>query len=157
MCLVTLQRQPRITKQDKIVWKVVEEDGPEDGCMSHFFHYLWKEGDLEQTALDVRFEKFSCSDATYDTMATRHIKGQLNKKYQHIVEEHARNFKMAFHAVTVIRDGFHAALTKKRLYEIPGGCVLRQFLIPKGSAVYTDGSGLIVANQMMLLPIIPKR
>jgi hypothetical protein len=62
-------------------------------------------------------------------------------------------------ALYTVSRGFHAFLSTKRIeagywdlnVQMEGKWEIKEMLIPKGSEVYYDATGLVVSNQMILL------
>ena len=128
MCLVTFQRKPKILKKDLRVYKAVIMY--DDEIHSTYYDFTWEKGKLYTEKLLI--EKFPFKSVEhYDSIVFDHY--NTTSKYK----------------LTCISDGFHAALNEQRLKNSPYD--IMEFLIPKGSEVYYDATGLVVSNQMMLL------
>ena len=131
MCLVTRQRKPKILKKDLKVYKVLKS-----GNDSPYNNYHWRKGQLETT-------KFSLKTGNGKNFCFADF--QSLKKYNDLSQ------------CTEIGKGFHACMTKERAESVTPKIFTNEnyeiceFLIPKGSEVYYDCTGLIVANQMMML------
>ena len=133
MCLVTRQRKPKILKKDLKVYKVLRE-----GSRSKYQNFLWEPEISHKEIIHItdnkKWDRFQfCDDKTMD-------------KY----------YKLS--GCIEIDKGFHACCTKERAEGLSAdprySCIKEEvyaFLIPKGSEVYYDCTGLIVANQMMML------
>lgn len=132
MCLITRQKKPRITKRDRIVYKYVHID-PDGSIWSYFITgFEWRNGRVRQQKLGISSTTPLASHKFDAIVATAYLK-HLDKK------------------VTVVSTGLHAATTKKRLTANKNHAPIRKFLIPKGSEIFTDITGLIVSNKMMLI------
>lgn len=132
MCLITRQKKPRITKRDRIVYKYVHID-PDGSIWSYFIPgFKWRNGRVRQHKLGISSNTPLGSHKFDGIVAAAYMK-YLDKK------------------VTVVSTGFHAATTKKRLTVTRNDAPIRKFLIPKGSEIFTDITGLIVSNKMRLI------
>lgn len=134
MCLVTRQIKPRITKKDLVVRKIVRVNHDESitsFCRSSF---IWIKGKLETTELGIskRIPRNCC---VHDDPQSEYYK-EGNKQ---------RNRKL-----TVVSQGFHAVVDPNYNCNL-SGYNIRKFLIPAGSTIYKDATGLIVSNKMMML------
>lgn len=139
MCLVTRQIKPITTKKDLVVFKDVEEGFDNAGiCKSLYFYFEWRKNVLNTTDLCVTRIR------PYDFRPPDH--NNPNNYFDGIAHLFYVKDKRK---LTEVSNGFHAVLTKKRLTQ---PCYSRvKFLIPKGSLIFKDATGLIVSNQMMLL------
>ena len=129
MCLVTEQKKPIITKKDMIVWKVVvmrngKANSPFNSC-------VWRKNVLRKV-------KFKITDEEMYTDGTARI------EYESLYNENK---------TISIRRGFHFCFTKKRCSSMMrwGNKMEVKFLIPAGSEIYKDKTGLGVTNQIMML------
>jgi len=133
MCLVTYQKEPIQLDKDLIVWKEVCVNPDTNETESVFFKFFWEKGVLHETELN-KTEDLDYYDDTvgnhYDILCR---------------EDNIRNARLIR-----IGGGFHAFCSEERIPDISYKTIKR-FLIPKGSLVYYDETGLIVSNQMMLL------
>ena len=130
MCLVTRQRKPKILKKDLKVYKLLKE-----GNFSPFNSFRWNKTNLYKTMFCI--QKGNGKDMCF-------ADGKSKDKY------------FSLSQCTEISEGFHACVTMERAEELKIGvswiiCTINEFLIPKGSEVYYDCTGLVVANQMMML------
>jgi len=89
-------------------------------------------------------------------VAMRHRKFNSRDSFCDNVDMYYYYNKEALYAVS---RGFHAFLTTKRIgdgfwnlnMQIEGKEEIKEMLIPAGSEVYYDATGLVVSNKMMLL------
>jgi hypothetical protein len=133
MCLVTEQTKALTAKEDIICYKLVDEIYGEIRSV-YVPSFVWIPNQLNQTKL-VQTKKHK----PYDSRAAfaypdPEMFPQLPKK----------NY-------TIISEGFHAAKFQERL---DSNKTLVRCIIPKGSKYFEDVTGLIVANQMILVKII---
>ena len=140
MCLVTTQRKAKITKKDLVVFKGVREFDGEIRSLYHGFRY---EENIPY-ARALKIERNPVEVVTvFDDIATT--------KYKPWKRDYEKSTKKAMNKiVTEISCGFHACLTKERVTD--KDYIIREFIIPKGSEVYYDATGLIVSNQIILKP-----
>lgn len=137
MCLLTYQKKAKRLKEDLIVYKIVRAcDGKYESVFNDF---QWFKGVLEKTKM-----KRGVDACCYDDASTH---------YQRMVHVNGDLCKILKPSVISISKGFHAALNKKRLQNnfSYGHEEILPFLVPAGSLVYYDDTGLIVSNQMMML------
>jgi hypothetical protein len=127
MCLLTQQSKPIIITKDLIVYKDVKKV-EEDIYISSHEGFKWKKGVLEQRCL------FVCTCDPQTSSSLDYI---------------TNNYYFNKNKVLSISIGLHAYCDKERPSHLFGK--LKEFLIPKGSEVYYDATGLIVSNQMMML------
>lgn len=135
MCLITEQKKAIRTTEDMIVWKVLRKEG---GCMFSMYRsgFYWELGVLYKQKL-LKSKDPSAYDmavaGAYDIDIWGPCAPQLRDK-----------------ALVAIGAGFHACETKERIDTSFG--FKRPFLVPAGSLIYKDRTGLIVSNQIMMLP-----
>lgn len=139
MCLVTRQRKPRITKRDLVVYKVINVNYLTKAIHSRYFpEFIWRKGKMEETKLDYSRTEYNSAERFDREVDNKYCKGNFGSNNYEIITEVGR--------------GFHATKTRKRLMECGYSWEsIMKFLIPKGSEVFTDITGLIVSNQMMML------
>jgi hypothetical protein len=133
MCLVTKQKKATITKRDIFVYKAVriEMYGERETVHSPYYNHSWGREVLFTTELGISRKLIQTCDFYDSTAYSNYIEYEENEN-----------------PLTLISHGFHFAFSKKRLVEEPE---VRKFLIPKGSSVFKDNSGLGVSNQIMLI------
>ena len=140
MCLITEQKKAIRTTEDMIVWKVME--GNRSTCKG----FGYEVNKLYKTRMkqDYSFVKYG------DSMVRSSY-----KEIFRLVNDHDGDVstwkKSGFIA---IGSGFHSCATKARaeIMRVFSNYDLRSFLIPAGSLIYKDRTGLIVSNQIMMLP-----
>ena len=131
MCLITRQKKAKILKKDLIIFKTVNvyNDVIQSVCQSHF---KWIANKLEKVNLNIK-SVHNTKDRFYTDEGTQKIYEKLSQ-------------------CVSISEGFHAALTPDRPICIEWDYVeVKEFLIPAGSEVFYNATGLIVSNQMMML------
>jgi hypothetical protein len=140
MCLVTRQIKPITTKKDLVVFKDVKTSDQYDNVKtSHYFFFIWEKGVVNKTEFGIEKQyPFDSPKNKGVCVANPYFDRKSRNFYQKDTRKH-----------TVIKEGFHAVLTKKRMIKPRYSKVA--FLIPKGSLIFKDATGLIVSNQMMLL------
>ena len=144
MCLVTLQRKPKITKKDMVVWKRGSFSDDNRRFYSFYRDYTWESNKIVKVKLRYEIKSYSKSEK---------FDGIVENKYCDV-----NRYNLIFTEISV---GFHASLTRKRLLGVYNDETdfnkklhLQKFIIPAGSEVFTDRSGLIVSNQMKWSPNI---
>lgn len=139
MCLVTLEKRPTYVKKDMIVYKAVSSYNALREVNSLIQNFTYTESILYKTKMKTK-EKIPAewsAPRSYDSKADEDLFEYLTRKNMPLSTE-----------VRIIAEGFHSAESEERL----DSCCIRKFLIPKGSYIYKDCSGLIVSNQIQLLP-----
>jgi len=139
---VTSQIKAILTDEDIVCYKIVKESGIYSSVLSNKYPYsslynnfLWELGKVNYTKLEISIRDLS-SCKFYDSRARwgQEISGD-------------RNFVQ-------VSCGFHAALTYYRLsnnYSIIRDELIVECLIPKGSLIFKDTTGLIVSDQMIMV------
>lgn len=133
MCLVTKQKTPETTKKDLVVYKIVKTYDNEKTVSSPHYSCRWEPMIIKQ--IDLSYER----NKRWDNCEK--FDGDVSSSYS--LEEKEGTF-------TEVSIGLHAATTKTRLKS--KYYMVRRFLIPAGSLVFRDKSGLIVSNKMMYYP-----
>ena len=134
MCLITRQKKAKITKKDLVVFKCLN-----NGDISVSRYFPWIEGQLVKCDLKIIKREHPSNNHGGDWFYADHI---TNGIYNGLSNCYA------------ISVGLHACTTKeraKRLADCYDTNIIEEFLIPKGSEVFYDVTGLIVSNQMMML------
>ena len=129
MCLVTKQRKAKIAKKDITCYKHLRRF---DLTTTYQF-YVYNVGRLDKTHLSFGRNNHWC-----------------------LADEAAMNFYWKAsrkRVLTEVIHGFHAYLSIDRAQAVmcEGNEGLYEFLIPAGSEYFTDKTGLIVSNQIMLV------
>ncbi len=142
MCLITKQTKPVKTRKNKTVYKLVNPGNEKNTTCESFLSprpFLYEIDVLNQTEINTSTEK-----AAYDNI--------VQEKYK-LDPRHIDDYNKKLKTITVLGEGFHAALEAGRLSTY-GNKIIAEFLIPKGSLVYTDATGLIISNQIIFKKII---
>ena len=137
MCLVTEQKRVKILKEDLIVYKLFEISGDGISPWSGVYAFNYKVGKTHHQPLTVDNIPSSYHDIT------------VGKAYGFININEGKAFINNPIAVklTHIHEGFHSALTLKRL-SYTFDCF--ECTIPKGSRVFMDKTGLVVSDTIIL-------
>lgn len=137
MCLVTKQKEPKTTKKDIVVYKIVDISYEEETSAVYSIYYgcRWIPGEIKE--VDLLYE----NNKAWDVCEKYDILSSQSYNWKEIEEE----------TFTEVSDGFHAAIKKNRL-RASYRAEHRRFLIPAGSLIFTDKTGLIVSNKMMYYP-----
>ena len=136
MCLVTNQKKAKILKEDLTVYKiVVNRNGKIYAWM--YDDYQYEVNKLYKQSMSVDNIPGSVMDEwvyyAYN-IKTKNWKNSKFKKYRNLNHIH---------------EGFHSSLTIERLGNVNETAIYR-CVIPKGSEVFKDKTGLIVSNQIIL-------
>ena len=134
MCLVTEQKKAKILKKDLTVYKIVTEYGGEI--------YGWLRDDYKYEIGKLHEEKLVANKKTGSI--TDYIASEAYNKNSEDIHWRYRN------DLTHIHEGFHSALILKRLSGLSFNDTIYECVIPKGSKVFKDKTGLIVSNQIIL-------
>ena len=141
MCLITQQKKPTLVKKDKIVFKLLRQDLKP---IMQSFKPPYILGELNHVDM-----KSSDDTDAFDTKETNSIR-ELGFNRRRRIESQPD--------WTIIGQGFHASLTKKRLLEIPRfytqGYIIVRCMIPKGSKMYKSATGLTVSNQLIVQKVV---
>ena len=141
MCLITKQQKPIKTRKDLITYKVVQYSS-HFGILSTVKHFRWNLNELYKTNIEESKNPKYCGQRVYDAYLEGYDAGSLDI----FCEE--RGYK-------VLGQGFHCfsnrtyACEIMSLWESMAKCV-----IPAGSLVYKDKTGLIVSNQIIMTEIL---
>ena len=138
MCLVTKQRKAKIAKKDITCYKQLGY-----GLVSRYMKYRYYVGVVVTRPLHV---EFNINDWFPLDQIVSNEYGEVKDGYRYSEREKLIRTKRA----NEVSSGLHASLTTDRLEEnVEHG--LYEFLIPAGSEYFTDKTGLIVSNQIMLV------
>lgn len=135
MCLITEQQIPCRTTEDKTVYKIITKE-TNNICRPVFMntHFEYHIGRLEKTTLTLS-----------DDISERH--------FDYVVGTEYKLEKRRITDYTIVTQGFHAMTTldraKNALDDEEPSQFIAEFLIPKGSQIYTDKTNLIVSNQII--------
>ncbi len=130
MCLITTQTKAMIAKEDMNVFKLLTNKRS-----AIFNNFDYEKNTLYKTTIK-KTNDFCCFDGPDKEHLNRNNPGWLDGN-----------------GVISIGRGFHASLTKERLKQsIEDGTdgKIYKCTIPKGARYYTNGSGLIVSNKIIV-------
>jgi len=144
MCLLTKQKIPTILEEDMVVYKRLSKfgDNPkefESSCVG--FKYTLGEKYVTKLVFDKKPDSFA------DEMVRNHYKfSDLDNK----------TFKQVASRMTNIHEGFHFYVTIKRLTDsyFKSFHTMVECVIPKGSEVFFDETGLGVTDTIIIKKII---
>jgi len=139
MCLVTYQKKPVVATEDIVCFKIVRHccDLLTTDFYSYYYKFKWYIGKLYITELSfvTGLDYYSCN--FYDAISDDFYN-----------DKHRLSF---LERLVEVSDGFHAMLDFNRANLENDNRILAECLIPKGSLIFTDATGLIVSNQMIML------
>ena len=135
MCLITEQKEAIILTEDLIVYKLFLVD--ENGKLSAIYQdFIYERNRLYKTTLTFcEGNKNPC----FDTEAAMYLESNYVSWYERPLRDNG---------LIAVIEGFHSAETSRRLRD---GYDTIKCLIPAGSEVFYDKTGLIVSNQIMVL------
>lgn len=127
MCLHTKWEEPKKATKPITIYKILRRD-----FMAPYQGFQYKLGKVYSTEL-----RKSSDPASFDDKAG----GWKQKMINNNIKLHS------------ISEGFHSALTKKRLIEseIQTIQIICKGVIPKGAKYYKDGTGLIVSSKIKII------
>lgn len=155
MCLITSQTKPLIASEDITCYKYMFRDNSTDNqyvsCYDHNFNgsnISWEIGKVRSAEIKQNYE------FTYQDNITKSF--------------YSESLSHMDHNLVSFGEGLHASLTFDRITPVKclsgysytylsNDLVYTEMLIPKGSEYFLDETGLIVANQMILVKEIKKR
>lgn len=150
MCLITEQKEPFITDQDMIVYKVVRESAYDNLVFPAFYpsrNFKYDADVLNVTKIESAYEDSFIS--FFDNMVGLH----LSKKYNLDPSDPGRLEDLAKKGIiNIIGQGYHFAIERKRLVVNDKTYNIERFIVPAGSDVYFDETGLGVSNQIIFSP-----
>ena len=131
MCLITEQKRAKRIKEDMIVYKILTLDGSvlRSKYMWNFIYEIGKEYKTKITKQPYN------NHILFDTYVSSHYFYEaINENYLYAVEK-----------------GFHSCLQKERaaFHKIKDDKVFK-CIVPKGSLVFKDATGLIVSNRIII-------
>lgn len=132
MCLITAQKEAIILTEDLIVYKSFSSN-----LWALYQYFQYEINKLYKTELTFNDGKYN---PCFDSMTARHLEIMYHSQWYSI-----SLFNLGLIAVV---EGFHSAATEDRL---GGEYNIRRCLIPAGSEVFYDETGLIVSNQIIVL------
>jgi hypothetical protein len=134
MCLITEQKKPIKIREDMTVYKNFRfgENKESFKPWNYIFKYSYKLNNLH------------AEEMTYDNCFQSWTDGITAEKYHDAKREE----------YTHVHKGFHSASTYKRAGDLAQvGCIIK-CIIPKGSLIFKDKTGLMVSNQIILKEIV---
>ena len=134
MCLVTKQKRVKVLKEDLVVYKLLEERNNELSAWMYCFIYEIGVLYVQEMKVD------NDSDSYHDD--------EVSEAYNFTQAE----FQTATMDMTHVHEGFHFATSENRLIDYEA--VLCECIVPKGSRVYFDKTGLGVANQIKIVRVL---
>ncbi len=137
MCLITRQKKAKILNKDLKVYKSISIKF--DNVITSYFQssFIWHQNVLKIS--DSLIIKPRLNPVNNNGNDWFYADGIALNKYEGMSQTYYITF------------GFHACLTRKRCINLNYTGNIKEFLIPKGSQVFYDATGLIVSNQMMML------
>ncbi len=145
MCLITKKKSFSIAKEDIKVWKAMRIALDRDGYTSPFQYFTYRPNILYKQPIKLipKKEFVGRTVCAFDTYVTDY----LNKNHGYI------NNGEYIPALIYIREGLHSIIYKDRAERIVNGrqgMYVIEFVIPRGSRYYEDGTGLCVSNRLIL-------
>ena len=142
MCLVTKQRDPILTTEDIVCYKIVRENishNKNTHPFSSMYNYFdWMLNKAYYTPLSV-YETDRASNCNF---------------YDYVARTQFDNPNSKNCLFSEISDGFHAMLTydrAARTTDFDDNEVVVECLIPKGSSIYKDKTDLVVSNKIIMV------
>jgi hypothetical protein len=142
MCLITEQKKAKIANEDIVCYKTMDVSS-EGVLYSPYMGFNYELNKVYKERLC-----FSHTGCSFDDLTDEKYKGPEYYKFYADCGDASIALKKL--GLIEIGEGFHAALTKKRLSIKKIGKKIFQCKIPKGSRYYTDATGLIVSNQIII-------
>ena len=146
MCLITMTKEPFIAEEDFTVYKEMKprygKSVKDKGLLSPYYDHWYEFG--KTYSVDMKIE-----DVDYDLPSPFFFDEISFADYNELKNEEWDE-RCEIYSVSC---GFHAALTKTRFedsvfYAMPE--LIVECTIPKGSEYYTDRTGLIVSNRIIV-------
>jgi hypothetical protein len=140
MCLITLQQTPSIAEEDITVYKILHRKSKSTA----YQYFEYEVGKLYLTEIEIvqKHEKWLAFD-------------KIALKWLDSISPNWSRRKPS--NLICIEKGFHSAMNSERLTDkndkkdnIIYNFILWEFIIPKGSEYYVDGTGLCVSNQIIM-------
>lgn len=129
MCLITEQQKPHIAQEDIIVYKILKKT-----LVSMYQFFQYKLGKL-----------YHCE------IKETNIATCFDDRDQKILEKKYPNWDDIIPELKYFDEGFHSAISKNRLKSyVDDYHNIFKCTIPKGSEYYTEPSGLVVSNQIII-------
>lgn len=137
MCLITNQKEPEILKEDLIVYKVLHEN-----LGSPIQRFKYSKNTLYENEIE---------ESKYPSFADNESQNFYNKRdlsMQKMLEIHdLKAFGKGFHSVTTEKRALNY---KNQIYTIDPKYNVFSCIIPKGSEIYRDATGLIISNKLII-------
>ena len=142
MCLITKQSKPEILKEDLTVYKsiIIENVNTVQAGMRYFFYEKNKvyETKILTDEIDITPFDRQVRDAYTDLYSDGEFLSYTNVTNKKLLKKHSlKSFGQGFHS-SISADRFDS-----RFFTVA------EFVIPAGSEVYRDETGLIVSNKIM--------
>ena len=138
MCLITKQQEPTIIAHDMTVFKLVKKyTSVTNICGSDMQDF-----DYELEVLNRTYLKEATEDRIpYDDQVTKHYGLRYDNKTGMTISKEVRT----------IGPGFHSFSSKERIGIVDGETSERiaRFLMPSGSEIFQDETGVLVSNQII--------
>ena len=154
MCLITEQKEPEIIDQDLVVYKIVKTDLDKKTNKRVAWPVYYKmggfrytEGELNKTEM---IKKSGDNNISYfDGMVGDHLaeKYKIAPNFPGALEQLVR-----IGVIAAIGQGFHFGTTRRRFCVTDPNLSISRFIVPAGSEVYFDETGLGVSNQIIYSP-----
>jgi hypothetical protein len=138
MCLITKQSEPEILEEDLIVYKLLYKYGGK--YHSPFTIFMYNLHELYQTKIQTS-DDFSF----FDNIDRETFENENTKDSGRSIR-----YKVLNNGYSVFGQGFHSALTMERLQTHHINDEIYICIIPKGSEIYTNSSGLVISNQIII-------
>ena len=137
MCLITNQKEPEILKEDLIVYKVLHENL---GSPIQGFKYS-KNTLYENEIEESKYPSFA-------DIESQNFYGKGGLSMQALLEMHdLKSFGKGFHSVTTEK---RALSYKNQIYSMSHKYNVFSCIIPEGSEIYRDATGLIISNKLII-------
>lgn len=144
MCLITEKTKPVKIRKDKIVYKELDKvDDETFRSTSQFFLYTL--GECFKTDFNIlsasHDDAISCDDITDEVYGSLPDRREAPEECEHLI---------------CITKGFHSVKTIKRMSDWTSfhPAVIVECIIPKGSLVYEDSTGLLASNMIIINKIV---
>ena len=133
MCLITTQQEPLIAQEDMIVYKMMNKN-----LQSIYMEFNYNLNELYQTDIREEDDRFYCFDI-------------IHRKY---ILENFPDWNSDFlpKGLKCFSHGFHSVNSQERIEHFYGSVF--ECTIPKGSEYYTEPTGTIVSNQIIINKLI---
>lgn len=136
MCLITNQKEPEILEEDLIVFKVLK-----DNLKSPMLGFRYSKNKLYENEIE---------ESEYPAFADEESYNFYNEglSTQKVLEIHdLKAFGKGFHSITTEE---RALSYKNQIYSISHKYNVFSCIIPEGSEIYRDATGLIISNKFIV-------